>query len=147
MKKEQIFEDVYFSLGSNLGQREDNLRAAIEKMCVAFGCEYSRVSSFYYSKAAGFKGEDFVNCVVEFHLKDSPEEILEKCKKIEKDMGREEMVEYDASGRRIYHNRVIDIDILLYGNHSLNEPDLIIPHPMMKERDFVMVPLMEIIKD
>ena len=59
-------------------------------------------------------------------------------------MGRRESIEYGEDGKRIYHDRIIDIDILLYGDLRINEPDLVIPHPLMKERDFIMRPLMEI---
>ena len=59
-------------------------------------------------------------------------------------MGRRENLEYDAEGRRIYHDRPIDIDILLYGDETVDTPDLKIPHPLMKQRDFVMRPLEEI---
>ena len=73
-----------------------------------------------------------------------PEEILGICKSIERSMGRRETVEYDSGGGRIYHDRVIDIDILLYGRRTVDTPELKIPHPLMREREFVMCPLMEI---
>ena len=59
-------------------------------------------------------------------------------------MGRKEIIEYDSEGNRIYHDRIIDIDILLYGDRTIEESDLIVPHPRMKEREFVMKPLSEI---
>ena len=59
-------------------------------------------------------------------------------------MGRRETLEYDAEGRRIYHDRPIDIDILLYGDERIDLPDLQIPHPLMRQRDFIMRPLNEI---
>ena len=60
------------------------------------------------------------------------------------EMGRKEIIEYDSEGNRIYHDRIIDIDILLYGDRTIEESDLIVPHPRMKEREFVMKPLSEI---
>ena len=73
-----------------------------------------------------------------------PETLLRICKRIERAMGRREAPEYDAQGRRIYHDRPIDIDILLYGDERIDTPELQIPHPLMRQRDFIMRPLEEI---
>ncbi|MCR4823919.1 MAG: 2-amino-4-hydroxy-6-hydroxymethyldihydropteridine diphosphokinase, partial [Bacteroidales bacterium] len=73
-----------------------------------------------------------------------PQTLLRICKRIEREMGRRDAPEYDAEGRRIYHDRPIDIDILLYGDERVDTPDLQIPHPLMQQREFVMRPLREI---
>ena len=77
----------------------------------------------------------------------TPYSLLSICKNIEKSLGRKENVEFDESGKRIYHSREIDIDILFYGTQKLEDENLKIPHPLMKSRDFVMVPLRQIISD
>ena len=73
-------------------------------------------------------------------------EILAICKDIERRLGRDDAPEYDADGRRVYHNRAIDIDILFYGKERIDCEDLQVPHPLIAERDFVKIPLAEIAK-
>lgn len=141
-----MLEKVYFSLGSNLGDRQANLDGAVSRMEKAFGEPCAKRSGTLETKSCGFDGEDFLNCAVMFELEDSPAEVLKKCKEIESEMGRPNAEpEYDAAGKRVYHNRTIDIDILLYGDRKIDTKTLTIPHPRMYERDFVMVPLKEII--
>ena len=70
--------------------------------------------------------------------------ILEICKKIERKLGREGVPQYNENGERIYTSRPIDIDILLFGDHKIDCPELTVPHKLMYERDFVMIPLQEI---
>ena len=80
----------------------------------------------------------------------TPEEqatrILRQVKEIEKALGRTEEALFDADGKRVYHNRIIDIDILLYGTHIIHTEDLTVPHPLIGQRDFVKKPLLEISK-
>lgn len=141
-----MLEKVYFSLGSNLGDRQANLDGAVSRMEEAFGKPCAKRSGTLETKSCGFDGEDFLNCAVMFEMEDSPAEVLKKCKEIESEMGRPNAEpEYDAAGKRVYHNRTIDIDILLYGDRKIDTKTLTIPHPRMYERDFVMVPLKEII--
>ena len=141
-----MVEKVYFSLGSNLGDRQSNLDEAVVRMEEVFGVACARRSGTIETKSCGFDGEDFLNCAVMFELEDSPAEVLKKCKRIEREMGRPDaQPEYDAEGKRVYHDRTIDIDILLYGDRKIDTRTLTIPHPRMYERDFVMVPLKEII--
>lgn len=141
--------DVYFGLGSNIGDREDNLAAAVAMMADAFGALPQKASSIIETPAWGFEGPDFMNQCVMFRLprKGSPKDhalsILETVKRIEKQRGRHDEEEY-IDGKRAYHNRPIDIDILYYGNYSIDEPTLKIPHPLIWERDFVTIPLAEI---
>lgn len=141
-----MLEKVYFSLGSNLGDRQANLDGAVSRMEEAFGMPCAKRSGTLETKPCGFDGEDFLNCAVMFELEDSPAGVLKKCKEIENEMGRPNAEpEYDAAGKRVYHDRTIDIDILLYGDRKIDTKTLTIPHPRMYERDFVMVPLKEII--
>ena len=72
--------------------------------------------------------------------------MLSKVKSIERAMGRTDPPEYDGAGNRIYHSRVIDIDILFYGSEHISAPDLIIPHKDIENRPFVMIPLQEVAK-
>ena len=136
--------EVYFSLGSNLGDREENLKKAISLMEDRLGTKVKRLSSFYVHPSQGFDGEEFINCAALFDIEDDCASVLRICKSIEAEMGRRENIEFDSEGNRIYHDRIIDIDILLYGDRTIEESDLIVPHPRMKEREFVMKPLSEI---
>lgn len=138
--------EVYFSLGSNLGNREENIERAIKKMCHAFETPFERCSSLYETEPWGFESDsNFLNCAIVFEIDKDPQVILSKCKEIEQNMGREEIVEYDEQGNRIYHSRIIDIDILLIGDMKIDTPELKVPHPLMYQRQFVMEPLNEIL--
>ena len=131
---------VYLSLGTNLGNRKRNIREAIEKIEELVG-EVRRQSALYETKPWGFSSpNDFINACVLVETVLAPRQLLEACQQIEKDMGRT-LKSVDGS----YHDRIIDIDILMYDDLKVNEPDLIIPHPLMEERDFVMKPLREIL--
>lgn len=136
--------DIYLSIGTNLGDRRANIESALKALDEGIGCHYSAVSSMLESKSWGFDGADFLNCAVLYKSDILPHELLVLCKSIEYDMGRRERIEYAADGSRIYHDRIIDIDILLYGDEKINTPGLTVPHPKMREREFVMVPLKEI---
>lgn len=137
-------EKIYLSLGSNIGDRKTNIETALLCLNRELKTPYSALSSIIESKSWGFFGGDFVNCVVLYELEIDPEQLLAVCKKIETQMGREEKLEFDAEGKRIYHDRIIDIDILLIGDKTVDLPHLKVPHPLMKEREFIMTPLMEI---
>ena len=135
---------VYLSLGTNQGDRRAQIDEALRRLDKAIGRPYEALSSIIESKAWGFEGADFLNCGVRYRTARRPETLLRICKRIERAMGRRETLEYDAEGRRIYHDRPIDIDILLYGDERVDTPDLQIPHPLMRQRDFIMRPLEEI---
>lgn len=131
---------VYFSLGSNLGDRKHNIRHAVELIGERIGA-VERVSSLYETEPWGFSSDNmFVNAAVCVFTKLSPRAILETTQNIERDMGRTA-----KSVNGLYHDRIIDIDILIYDDIKIDEPDLKIPHPLMYERDFVMKPLREIL--
>ena len=136
---------VYFSLGTNQGDRRAQIDEALRRLDAAVGRPYEALSSIIETPSWGFAGLDFLNCVVRYRTARRPETLLRICKRIERAMGRRETLEYDAEGRRIYHDRPIDIDILLYGDERIDTPDLKIPHPLMRQRDFVMRPLEEIL--
>jgi 2-amino-4-hydroxy-6-hydroxymethyldihydropteridine diphosphokinase len=127
---------VYLSLGSNLGDRAANLRAAVRSLA---GAKFNvlKVSSFYETEPVGYLDQPwFLNCVVEGETTRQPLELLDAFRSLE-------MVFHS---KKPFPNgpRILDIDILLYGDLSLNAPDLQIPHPRMLERKFVLVPLAEI---
>lgn len=136
---------LYLSLGSNLGDKKGNILRAVSLLDEALGIEHIRLSSFMQSPSWGFKGEDFLNVALSYKTALQAEEVLRICKSIEKRLGREEEgIKLDSKGNRVYKNRIIDIDILLLGNEKINTPSLVIPHPHMKEREFVIEPLREI---
>ena len=128
--------DVYLSLGTNLGNRERNIRIALNLLSLILGTPRTGMSEIIETQAVGFDSPDFLNCVVRYRTSKSPQTILSVCKRVEREMGRTDAPEYDADGERIYHDRVIDIDILLYGNRKLETPDLTIPHPQLDNRPF-----------
>jgi len=134
---------VYLGLGSNLGDRKELLRRAIALIGERVG-EVIRQSSFIETEPWGFESENkFLNAVILCETTLSPRQLLRTTQQIERDMGRKKRVN-DKSLNRKYTDRPIDIDILLYDDLTVDEPDLKIPHPLMQERDFVMVPLREI---
>lgn len=139
--------NTYLSLGSNLGNREENLKTALALLEERAG-HVRRCSSFYYSKPWGFCSDnDFVNCCVLVETSLQPLRLLEVTQQIERDMGRTAKTSTADPSAPRYSDRVIDIDILLYDDLSLNLPELQIPHPLMGQRDFVMVPLREILTE
>jgi len=131
---------VYLSLGSNLGDRKYEIKRAVELIGERIGA-VERVSSLYETEPWGFSSDNmFVNAAVCVSTQLTPCALLEATQAIERDMGR---TAKSVNGQ--YHDRTIDIDILLYDNIKVDEPDLKIPHPLMTERDFVMKPLKEIL--
>ena len=145
--------DLYLSLGSNQGDRAENIENAISLLNIELKTPYKAVSSLLETEPWGFESDEkFLNAAVHYQIRlkkgYNPEAeclmILEICKDIERRLGRKEVLEYDEAGERIYHNRPIDIDILLFGEHRIDCPELTIPHKLMYERDFVMIPLKEI---
>ncbi|MEE9524737.1 MAG: 2-amino-4-hydroxy-6-hydroxymethyldihydropteridine diphosphokinase [Thermodesulfovibrionales bacterium] len=128
--------DVFIGIGSNLGNREDNCNNAIQQISKV-GIEIIARSSMYETEPWGITDQPkFINMVVRVGTDMEPSELLEVLKAIEKKMGRQ-----DSPG---WGPRLIDLDILLYGDLVIDEPDLKVPHPHMFERDFVLKPLSEI---
>jgi 2-amino-4-hydroxy-6-hydroxymethyldihydropteridine diphosphokinase len=127
---------VYLSLGSNVGNREENLRTAIAALGDA-GVRVTRVSSFYETEPVDFLEQAwFLNCAVEGETGVPALELLLALRGIETRMGSKKLV---AKGPRL-----IDMDILLYGAETIDTPELQVPHPRMHLRRFVLVPLAEI---
>jgi 2-amino-4-hydroxy-6-hydroxymethyldihydropteridine diphosphokinase len=137
---------VYLGLGSNLGDCRKNLERAIRLIADRVGA-VTRQSSFIETEPWGFESEHrFVNAVVLCETTKTPREVLLLTQQIERDMGRRKVngAGLMVNGQRIYTDRIVDIDILLYDDLTIDEPDLKIPHPLMHQRDFVMIPLKEI---
>ena len=156
---------VYLGLGSNLGNKEENLRKAISLINEQIGT-VMRQSALFYSEPWGYESRNqFVNAVVLVGTPLSPHQVLKGCQHIEHQLGKTEAHATErpqtsninpplelrslATGgtqetSNLYHDRPIDIDILLFDNLHIDEPDLKVPHPLMNERPFVMIPLNEI---
>lgn len=133
---------VYFSIGSNIGNRKRLVREAIALLGERVGV-VERQSSLIETEPWGFSTPNkFINACVCCLTTQTPRQLLVSTQAIERDMGR---TLKSTDGH--YSDRVIDIDILLYDDIHVNEPDLVIPHPHMRERDFVMIPLREILAD
>lgn len=131
---------VYLGLGTNLGDKRKNLNDAIRMLENLVG-EVEKVSSVIETEPEGFKSDNmFLNAVVKVRTALSPFELLDITQDVEKSLGRKE-----KSSNGIYHDRVIDIDILLYDDINISTPRLVIPHPRMAQREFVMTPLAEIL--
>lgn len=132
---------AYIGIGSNVGDRAAFCRQAVDALAAAPGLNVTGVSSLYETAPVGGPPQrSFVNVVVRIDTALEPRDLLDTCKQIEHRLGRE------PSDIR-WGPRVADLDILLYGNEKVSEPDLEIPHPRLKERRFVLVPLLEIDPD
>jgi 2-amino-4-hydroxy-6-hydroxymethyldihydropteridine diphosphokinase len=131
---------VFLGLGSNLSDREHNLESAVEKIQEFIG-PIIRVSSIYETEPWGFKSENyFLNMVVEAETSLNPSGLLGRLLTIESLLGRL------REGKK-YQSRIIDIDILLFGKQVINKAELVIPHPKIPDRRFVLEPLCEIAPD
>jgi deoxyguanosine kinase len=128
---------TYLSLGSNLGNKLENLQCAIDEINKEIG-HVKKISSVYKTKSWGFEGEDFYNICIEIASSLSPERMIQSVLQIENRLGRTR-----ANGKT-YNNRIIDIDILLFDDEIIFFNDLKVPHPEMLNRKFVLVPLTEI---
>lgn len=141
---------VYLSLGSNLGNREATLDQAVELIQKEVGTLLKR-STFFYSKPWGFvSNNDFCNICISIETELSPLEVLHLTQTIERSLGRSRGYRQDTDRIPRYSDRTIDIDLLEYFDENgikviINTPELTLPHPLMQERDFVMIPLQEIL--
>ena len=143
-----MIHHVYLGLGSNLGDREENIKRAIALIHERVG-EVVRQSSLIETDPWGFESDHpFLNGVILCETVCTPRQVLKATQKIERELGRKKkttlLSHLSPLTSHLYSDRPIDIDILLYDNLTVNEPDLKIPHPLMHERDFVMIPLNEI---
>ena len=129
---------AYIGVGSNVGDKKANCQRAIELLEEAD--KVVAVSSLYYTEPVGYQEqEDFINAVVALETERSPAVLLARCLALEERLGRKRTLRWGP--------RTIDLDILLYGEQVVNLPDLVIPHPQMAARKFVLVPLVEIAPD
>lgn len=130
----------YLSLGSNMGDRFDMLRQAVSQLADHPAITVIRISSLYETDPVGFTDQDpFLNMVIQLETDLGALELLDACQEIEGNLNRKRLVRWGP--------RTIDLDILLYNQEELDTERLIVPHPRMYERAFVLVPLLEINPD
>ena len=133
---------VYLGLGTNLGNKEENLTRAIEHLSLVLG-PCAAQSPFIETAPWGFESSNsFLNCTVAFDTHLTPFELLDATERIERELGRT----LKSEGGN-YHDRIIDIDILLYSDEIIESDRLTIPHPLMHKREFVLEPLAAIAPD
>lgn len=131
---------IYLSLGSNLGDKEDNLRQAVERISAVPGVRILKRSSLYRTDPVGYTEQDwFLNAVLKVESDLSPLDFLDRTQAIEKDLGRQRLIHWGP--------RTIDIDMLLFNGEVIDHPRLRVPHPEMTKRLFVLVPLHEVDPD
>lgn len=129
---------AYIGIGSNIGDKKANCRKAIEFL--GESCRITKVSSLYYTEPVGYREqEDFINAAAAVETTLSPAQLLKSCHSIENKLGRQRTLRWGP--------RTVDLDILLYGDLIVSGPELVIPHPLMAQRKFVLVPLAEIAAD
>ena len=151
-----VMHIVYLGLGSNLGDREMNIQRAIEMIGEQAGIVEAQ-SALYYSEPWGFESEHgFVNAVVRISTMLTPHRLLDVTQRIEQQLGKTARHATERQNPKsqtsnlnsiTYHDRPIDIDILLYDDLTIDTPRLKIPHPLMQERPFVMEPLKQILEE
>ncbi len=142
MSRQEVME-IFVGLGSNQGRVEDNLAAAVRELSELDGVKGSRISSLYYTEPQGVKDQPwFGNQVVRLECDSrlwSPQALLDRLLGIEAEMGRVRC--------RPWGERIIDLDLLFFGQRELASKELVLPHPRIRERAFVLVPLLEIAPD
>lgn len=131
---------AYLGIGSNIGDKAENCMQAVNALRSANGIIRVRMSGLYRSEPVGYTAQDeFVNCAAEIETDLSPRELLGLCKEVEVRLGRRETFHWGP--------RVIDLDILLYGQESIDEPGLTVPHGELRRRRFALAPLAELAPD
>jgi 2-amino-4-hydroxy-6-hydroxymethyldihydropteridine diphosphokinase len=130
-------KEAYVALGANLGEREQSLRQAIDRLRNTSGIEMRRISAVYETEPVGYTDQPaFLNMAAAIGTEFAPADLLWKLLEIEKDMGRVRDIRWGP--------RTIDLDLLLYEDVSLETEELTLPHPRMGERAFVLVPLRDV---
>lgn len=130
--------NAYLALGTNIGNKRRNMITAAALLAERAG-DVLALSGFYETEPWGFRSDNtFLNAALQLETSLSPQELLKITQQIEVEMGR------TRKSNGVYHDRIIDIDILFYDDLILQTPELTLPHPLMHERLFVMEPLMEI---
>ena len=139
---------AYISLGSNLGRKKANIRKAVKLLSKKKDVKILKVSSLYETEPVGYVKQDwFVNTCLKAETNLSPRQLLKTLKDIEKELKRKKRFTphlFKGAGFIRWGPRTIDLDILLYDNLRLKTKDLVIPHPEMHKRAFVLIPLMEL---
>ncbi|AOT72600.1 2-amino-4-hydroxy-6-hydroxymethyldihydropteridine diphosphokinase [Geosporobacter ferrireducens] len=131
---------AYLGLGSNIGNRKENIEKALKILEAYKDIQITDVSSYYETDPVGYLEQDcFINIVVGIETSLQPKQLLSCCNEIENELKRKREIRWGP--------RTLDVDILLYENYLSQEEELTIPHPRMCERSFVMIPLYEIAKD
>lgn len=128
---------LLLSLGTNMGDKSQNLQSCIDALHLHVITVVS-VSAVYETPAWGFEGAPFYNCVIKAHTHKSPQKVLSKILKLEKELGRVRNAEPG------YHSRIIDIDILAYDDEIISTENLTVPHPKLSDRNFVLYPLKDV---
>ena len=146
-------ERIFILSGSDMGDKARNLSLAatfLEEEIKGAGYKFDNLvmSSVMESEPWGFESkETFLNQIISFYSDISPENLLLFCQRVEQRLGRDEKPRYDAMDRRIYHSRIIDMDILFYGEKIIETENLTIPHPLLHQRLFALNPMAEIAPD
>ena len=131
---------AFISIGTNMGDRQEYLKLAVTSLDATEGIESVETSSIYETAPVGVTDQaDFLNLVVRVGTVLTPLELLGECQRIEKELGRVRTIRWGP--------RTADLDILLYNNVSMDSETLSIPHPRMRERAFVLIPLTELAPD
>ncbi len=134
------YETAYIGLGSNLGDREKYVTSAIEMLSTTDGITINVVSKVYETKPVGYLQQpNFLNCVAEISTSLSPYQLLDVCMLIENELQRKRTIKWGP--------RTVDLDILFYGDLVMAEDKLTIPHPLLHERGFVLLPMRDIAPD
>lgn len=130
---------AYLSLGTNIGNKRRNMLTAAALLAERVG-DVLALSDLYETEPWGFDSQNsFLNAAVQIEVSCTPFELLQATQEIELEMGRTE------KSKGVYHDRIIDIDLLMYGDQVIQTPELTLPHPLMHKRMFVMEPLVEIV--
>lgn len=131
---------AFISIGSNIGERHQYLQDAIEALNSRSDTTIEKVSSIYETEPVGYTDQaSFLNVVISINTSLSAEQLLIACQQIEQELGRERTIRWGP--------RTVDLDILLYNEEIIETEVLIVPHPRMAERSFVLIPLLEIAPD
>lgn len=133
----KIVRDIYLSLGTNQGNKLENLQKSLNLLADSVGV-VSKISKVYQTKSWGYDSDDFLNICIKCTSSKNPEALLQAIHEIEKEVGRK------AKTKKEYEDRIIDIDVLLFDREIIFSKELTVPHKHMLERNFVLVPLAEI---
>jgi 2-amino-4-hydroxy-6-hydroxymethyldihydropteridine diphosphokinase len=131
---------AYIALGSNLGDREGFLRQALDRLDALSGVRVVRVSGLYETDPVGYTDQPaFLNAAAALDTKLSPRELLDCMLQTEETLGRKRDIRWGP--------RTVDLDLLTFGSEQIDTPELTLPHPRMRERPFVLIPLRDIIEE